>query len=310
MRVIIFFILFLISCGGGSGNNGENKEKIKWLYQLQNINPYEVANSGFKIAVIDYSRDGTPEGELTKEELNLIKKNGIIPLAYISIGEAEDYRFYWKEEWENNPPEWLSEENPEWEGNYAVKYWYDEWKNIIYRYVDKVIQQGFSGIYLDKVDEFEYWASKDKNITEEETARRMIRFILEIINYARRKAGKDFIVIPQNGERILKYDDGSLENEVSGWGSEDVFFNGLTSWNEEEQEYIKKKRIPYLKRLVDKGKIVLSVEYIDDGTGYRGKNKERIDEYLEKAKLHNFIPYIAIYDRELDEINVIEGIQP
>jgi len=83
---------------------------------LQNANPDE----------IDYSRDGTNEKRYQREEIEKIKENGIIPIAYVSIGEAENYRFYWKSEWDSVPPDWLGEENPEWHGNYAVKYWYKE----------------------------------------------------------------------------------------------------------------------------------------------------------------------------------------
>ncbi|MHA1249170.1 MAG: endo alpha-1,4 polygalactosaminidase [Candidatus Helarchaeota archaeon] len=82
-------------------------------------------------------------------------------LAYLSIGEAEDYRYYWKSEWNTNPPDWLCNENPNWLGNYKVKYWYAEWQNIIFgnneSYVYKIINSGFDGIYLDIIDAFEYF---------------------------------------------------------------------------------------------------------------------------------------------------------
>ena len=46
-----------------------------------------------------------------------------IVLAYLSIGEAEDYRSYWQRDWSVSPPAWLGAENPDWPGNYAVNYW-------------------------------------------------------------------------------------------------------------------------------------------------------------------------------------------
>lgn len=54
-----------------------------------------------------------------------IKANGgkHLILAYMSIGEAEDYRYYWKDEWKDHPPGWMAGENPDWPGNYKVKYW-------------------------------------------------------------------------------------------------------------------------------------------------------------------------------------------
>jgi cysteinyl-tRNA synthetase len=82
-------------------------------------------------------------------------------LAYCSIGEAEDYRYYWLSEWDSNPPDWLEQENPKWPGNFLVKYWEQEWQNIIYgnenSYVKKILDAGFSGIYLDIIDAFEYF---------------------------------------------------------------------------------------------------------------------------------------------------------
>ena len=61
-------------------------------------------------------------------------KTGRKVVAYISIGEAEDYRPYWRPEWGAKgkltaaAPTWLGIENPEWKGNYRVKYWNAEWQ--------------------------------------------------------------------------------------------------------------------------------------------------------------------------------------
>jgi len=82
-------------------------------------------------------------------------------IAYMSIGEAEEYRYYWKDEWESDPPSWLKEENRDWEGNYKVEYWDPDWQGIIYgstdAYLDKIVDKGFDGVYLDIIDAFEYF---------------------------------------------------------------------------------------------------------------------------------------------------------
>ena len=79
----------------------------------------------------------------------------------MSIGEAEDYRYYWQADWSTNPPSWIEEENPDWEGNYIVKYWEQEWQDIIYgndnSYLKKIVDAGFDGVYLDIIDAFEYF---------------------------------------------------------------------------------------------------------------------------------------------------------
>lgn len=99
------------------------------------------------------------------------KKNGSsrLVIAYMSIGEAETYRYYWHESWDKNgdgradpgAPDWLTEENPDWEGNYKVRYWHPGWQSIIYgndnSYLKSIIDRGFDGVYLDIIDAFDYF---------------------------------------------------------------------------------------------------------------------------------------------------------
>ncbi|MFN3411608.1 MAG: endo alpha-1,4 polygalactosaminidase [Exilispira sp.] len=101
----------------------------------------------------------------TKDEVESlkIKKNGAARLiiCYMSIGEAEDYRYYWQDSWYIDPPSFLAAENPNWQGNYKVKYWDPVWQAIIYgndqSYLKKIIDAGFDGVYLDIIDAYEYF---------------------------------------------------------------------------------------------------------------------------------------------------------
>ncbi len=92
-----------------------------------------------------------------------VKANGgkRLVIAYMSIGEAEDYRYYWQSEWDRFSPSWLDKENPDWEGNYKVHYWDPDWQAIIYggndSYLDRILSAGFDGVYLDIIDAFEYF---------------------------------------------------------------------------------------------------------------------------------------------------------
>lgn len=82
-------------------------------------------------------------------------------VCYMSIGEAEDYRYYWQDSWAGNRPEWIAAENPDWPGNFKVKYWNEEWQGLIYKnqdsYLSKITASGFDGVYLDIIDAFEYF---------------------------------------------------------------------------------------------------------------------------------------------------------
>jgi cysteinyl-tRNA synthetase, unknown class len=118
-----------------------------------------LAESGFDLIVMDYEDF---DGPYTPAEISTLKqKSGAILLAYISIGEAEDYRFYWDPDWDKkrNQPDWIEGENPDWKGNYLVRFWVDQWQQIIFgtdsSYLDKIISQGFDGVYLDKIDSYE-----------------------------------------------------------------------------------------------------------------------------------------------------------
>ena len=153
-----------------------NDSNITSLGEAQNflylINPDSFADKDAFIAaiketdhdliIIDLFYGGL---ELTAGEITSLKtkaNNGSrLVVAYMSIGEAEDYRYYWQEGWEKEPPSWLAGENPEWEGNYKIRYWDLAWQDVIYggeeAYLDLILAAGFDGVYLDIIDAYEYF---------------------------------------------------------------------------------------------------------------------------------------------------------
>lgn len=128
-----------------------------FLKQLQNTN--------YDSLIIDLFVHGTP---LTSQQVASLKlkKNGgkRLVIAYMSIGEAENYRWYWQDQWNITPPEWLGEENPYWPGNFKVRYWNPDWQQLFYgneqSYLKQIIDAGFDGVYLDIVDAYEYYKGK------------------------------------------------------------------------------------------------------------------------------------------------------
>ena len=72
------------------------------------------------------------EEELTATDIESLKTkaNGgsRLVICYMSVGEAEDYRYYWNGLDKNL----ICRENPNWKGNFAVKYWEADWKSVIY----------------------------------------------------------------------------------------------------------------------------------------------------------------------------------
>ena len=102
---------------------------------------------------------------VTADELKPVKTkaNGgrRLVLCYVSIGQAEDYRFYWKKGWKPGNPAFIGPEDPDWKGNFAVKYWEPAWQAIFVggkdSYLARVQTAEFDGIYLDRVDYYAWF---------------------------------------------------------------------------------------------------------------------------------------------------------
>lgn len=262
-----------------------------WAYWLQDIQLEELIASPYDLLVIDYSRDGGENGRFTAGEIARLKQEGKHVLAYFSIGEAEDYRFYWKDGWEEGDPSFIGAENPEWPGNYKVKYWDDRWWDTALKpYLDRIIEAGFDGVYCDIVDGYVYWAEKTDD-TAQETGDRMVELIVQIAEYGRKKSTGCFSVCIQNGLSILV--DGSpakvetLLETISCVGVESLFFNT----SDADRRY----RMKRLETVHNNGKPIFNVEYIN-----RSKQNE-YRELLKKASVP-LLGFRSAPDRALDEL--------
>ena len=74
-----------------------------WGYQLQKADAGVIAASPYDLVVIDYSKTGEDDEAFTPEDVRRmqVKPDGSrrIVMAYLSIGEAESYRYYWNVDW-------------------------------------------------------------------------------------------------------------------------------------------------------------------------------------------------------------------
>lgn len=127
-------------------------------YQSKNSLISDISDTDYDLVILDAFFDETPYSEQDIISMKTKSNGGSrLVIAYLSIGEAEDYRYYWEADWESDGPTWLLNENPYWEGNYQIKYWDDDWKTIIDGYLDIILESGFDGVYLDLIDAYEYF---------------------------------------------------------------------------------------------------------------------------------------------------------
>ena len=228
----------------------------------------QLKESGRDWIVLDAAfADDTP---WEQADLDAIRsgKAGRKVLAYISIGEAEDYRPYWQPEWVSNgqrtaaAPAWLGIENPEWKGNYQVKYWNAEWQKLMLDAIDDAMGCGFDGLYLDIVDGFQTYEQGADNYLDDrmntetkQTYRRdMVDWVKAIASRARAK-NPAALVIPQNGSQLLAHKD--FVEVISAQGIEDLFTNGKKLQPASHTDEI----LGHLKILASAKKPLLLIEY-------------------------------------------------
>jgi len=228
----------------------------------------KLKESGRDWIVLDATFAGDTPWEQTDLDTIRSGKAGRKVVAYLSIGEAEGYRSYWQFDWVSNgkrtaaAPVWLGIENPEWKGNYQVKYWKAEWQKLMLAAIDDAMALGFDGVYLDIVDGFQTYEQGadgclDDRVNPEtkQTYRRdMVDWVKAIAARARAK-DPAALVIPQNGSQLVA--DNDFFEVISAQGIEDLFTNGNKLQPTSHTEEI----LGHLKILASAKKPVLLIEY-------------------------------------------------
>jgi len=259
-----------------------------WGYQLRLIEPDEIAASPYDLVVVDHAISANRRfvREFTPEEVARMKSrpdgSRRIVLAYLSIGEAERYRFYWQQEWfdQTRAPPWLSAMNSRWDGNYHVRFWDPGWQAVVFgggdTYLARIKAQGFDGIYLDRAD---IYAELER---ERPTARAdMIRFIRDLAEAAR-KDDPAFNVVMQNAEELVQ--DAGLRRAIDGIAKEDLFF-GVEHTEKPNPPAMVSGSLDDLRLAKRGGLAVLAVEYLDDPA--------RIAEAVRRTAREGFVLHIA-----------------
>jgi len=212
-------------------------DAMSFAIWLQNVDYQKTEALPYDILVVDYSEDGTEEKELSQEKVAMLKRRADgkkrLVLAYMSIGEAESYRFYFKEK-----PKFIVKSNPAWKGHFVVRPESPEWQEILYKgersYLNRIIAQGFDGVFLDTVDACEVL----EDMGDDGACEKMARLVIEITKYARQKK-PSFVVVVQNPFSIIEYPE--VGKVVDGISVEaQLFPNGLPLLRKKMEEMIQK----------------------------------------------------------------------
>lgn len=253
-----------------------------WAYQLQKLDVDQLAASPFDLVVIDHAPDRVESVELMfpRADIERLKRkpdgSRRLVLAYLSIGEAERYRFYWDESWLEpaKRPAWLGAVNPSWAGNYTVEFWNPEWQHLIVgdsgSYVDRVIDEGFDGVYLDRADIYQQFAARPQAAAE------MSQFIATIAEHMR-TLKPDALVVLQNAEELLRQP--QVRRRIDAVAKESLYHNPDAAADALPGDT--KASVKDLRIARRDGHKVLVVEYtLDPGIAAAARRKAESDGFL------------------------------
>ena len=225
-----------------------------WTYNIQDVHTDrqydQLVDTNYDMHVLEVAvtekgrKDYDIAGLVYDIRQHNIAVRGVDPiiLAYVDVGQAEDWRWYWRSSWEVGDPRWIVAADPnDWAGNYPVAYWHPAWEDIViygYRgrsHVQETLDAGFDGIYMDWVEAF-----SDDNVIDrimedrglgrraarEEAARLMLRFIVRIRDHAR-ETDPDYLIVAQNASDLHGFDPDRYEAAVDAIALEAIWWDGL-----------------------------------------------------------------------------------
>jgi cysteinyl-tRNA synthetase len=228
-------VFFPVTAKGAETRPRRLDDVSHWFYYLD-FNPDEriferLAESAYDLIVIEpifTEQENTdfPIAEIV-DQLRYAPHPKLV-VAYIDIGQAEEWRTYWQPDWEIGNPEWIVANDPDgWEGNFPVAYWNDEWQAIWLQedgYLQAILDAGFDGIYLDWVE-----AYSDENVIaaaerdDVDPQEEMIFWIEDLADFCRAQQ-PDFLVIAQNAAELAENDD--YLNIIDAIAQEQTWFDG------------------------------------------------------------------------------------
>ncbi len=272
---ILFFCVFAaagIGIQAGEARRDRIDASTKWLcYYGDDRRVLDV--EGYDLLILE----SEAVGEISPED-----RRGRLCVAYMSVGEAEQNRWFYPNV-KDKP--WVLDANPEWPDSRLVDPRDKEWSSLV---VDSIaadiIEAGYDGFMLDNVDTAEELLRRDPE--RYKGAAEAMAGILRAL----RAAYPDKVIIANGGLSVVPLAFDSLDA---------VMYEGTcSSWKREEDGTISYGRIspqdrawlrPRLLRIRKAGLPVLALEYADPAD-----TVEIRDIYDSVAKSGNS-PYVSQY---------------
>jgi cysteinyl-tRNA synthetase len=314
MKICSFVVsLFLLSLPSFADNRLSNVQT--WMYQIQDLDEdgaiEALSATEYDMLVIEPGNNFSEWAYDTKRIVDQLREKpqggSRILLAYIDIGQAEDYRNYWQDAWiapKSNQfwgdPGFVITIDPDgWSGNYPVAYWTEAWQSYWLGsdgIVADLARLGFDGIYLDWVEAYDddmvRDAASEAGISPEES---MIEFI-ENLGEAGRAINSRFLVVAQNAIYLIDADPKRYTNAIDALAVEDTWFHGWgdSDWDDPDGgdqrdrhngEYSTEARLAQIAQYQRAGLPVFSIDY--------ALKIRNVEKAYREALAHGLIPLVS-----------------
>jgi uncharacterized protein (TIGR01370 family) len=280
IKTFIFLCVLCVLCGlNFSANDPMQLSSVRyWAYQIQGLDAsgavQKIVDSKYDMIVIDPTVTYDPEfnaADMVAKIKASKASDGVhrkLVIAYIDIGQAEEWRWYWdghttyeenglcKNSYVQAIQSWapfvVACDPDGWAGNYPVAFWDEDWKDIVINgtgfgshlnlyfdsMLDEVIQDGFDGVYLDWVEAWEMEAVQDRAADEgKDPGQEMLKFIKEMRTYGK-QYNSGFIVIQQNSSELIdEVGAAQIKTAVDAIAQEGVWWDGVggnDDWDDSE----------------------------------------------------------------------------
>lgn len=273
------------------------RHHLPFVYYLQNLDKAKLEEVNPAVAVVDpYDTRLTP--------LDIADLQGRMQqklYAYISAGEADPSRkepddgYRFREEWHKAP--WIvnvpkkAQNNERW-ATKRVEYWHPEWMELMRERAREAARRGYTGVMLDTVDTFGAYAGlyPKRDVVAD------MACLVAAVGKAGREVKPDFKVLINGGMELYDSkcpsEQGDFLASIDGQLKEDTWYNekgsAKAAWTKDD--------LGYLKRALDAGKPVYSIDYFTDEK-VTHPNANRMKDYTKQAAAFGVIAFAA--DRSL-----------
>ncbi len=283
-----------------------------WMYQIQGLDEKSAIDAlGQTVYDMCVVEPGFNFKETPYDTTYLVSKLRKKPdgsrrllVAYVDIGQAEDYRSYWGDDWvaptetQLGIPDFMITVDPDgWSGNYPVAYWNATWQDIWLGkngIIEQIANYGFDGVYLDWIEAYDepkvIEAAKADGI---DPKRAMMDFIAKI-RVTGKQINPNFVVIAQNASYLLDVDPSYYGSIIDAIATEDTWFYGQAdvSWDDPRggdmsggerhaDEYSTANRIKQNRKYLQLDLPVFTVDYaLLDGHAKSTYHNSRYNEFI------------------------------